>query len=140
MKPSKVWKKATIYSVKVWASAVIISPIFWAFAETLLSQRWTSILSFSGFYFSAVIFGSILSLPALGIFCVANKWVFSASSSEVNIQISSSLIAILINGLTFALFFGQDDPITWKNLLKIPGSYTIGLLIGIWFFKVDSQP
>lgn len=134
-----VWEKASTYSIKVWASAVIISPILWAFAETVLSQRWKFVLDFGGFYFAALVGGAIVSLPALGVFILTNRWLFSLLHSEVKIRLYSSALALLINVGTFALFLGQDDPITWRNSLTIPVFYTLGLLFGIWFFKVGNR-
>lgn len=134
-----MWEKASIYSVKVWASAVIIGPIFWAFAQTVLSQRWKSVLNLGEFYFAALLGGMILSLPALGVFILANRWLFSFLQNEAKIRIYSSALAVLINVGTFALFFGQDDPITWRSILTIPIFYSLGLLFGIWVFRVGNR-
>jgi hypothetical protein len=131
-----MWQKSIRYSANVWLRAILVSPLFWFTVEMTLKNRWQYVLGYFGWYLLVVLWGAIISLPALGLFSLANWWLVLATQKSTQIRIYSLLFAAAIIWGTFALLLGYDGRVTWlKDSLSISLYYTAGSLVGVLLTK-----
>ncbi|MDR6942081.1 hypothetical protein [Mucilaginibacter pocheonensis] len=125
-------KQTLIYSLKIWLTSVVIGPLIYIVHETKLQDLKGS----AGFILYSIPYGLALSSLIWLLFWLSLHCIYQLNISTLTFKLYLSSIGFVLSLLPFFLIFGNDDPITYKEILPWALSYCIVIVAGVWFFKL----
>jgi uncharacterized protein YacL len=128
------------YYFKVWLFTILVSPLF---VIAVLAYHNSKNISdfFSGLpiWLFAVIFGSVLALPALFLFRLLNKDLEKHNIPILLKKLIHAIVGIVLLWITFYVT-NRDifEELSWNNIAW-PLAYSTSLIIGSFIYKVQED-
>lgn len=130
-------KETLFYTLKVWISSVVLGPVMYSASDILFepkrSDDFSCSLSFIAF---SVPYGLILSVPSFVILWLTTYGISRLKLSIMATKLWLSIVGTVLTALPFALIFGHDDPSGYLSTIAWATSYSLVIVVGIWFYKL----
>lgn len=124
------------YSIKVWIFTVVVSPLllFLILGLIINSAKWNEILGSWEIISIMMIYGLVLSIPAMIIFwMIQHKLISSVTSNNTKLILSIySFISVWITFYIFDKGFVERG-LEQKLWVVI---YSLTIVIGVWIFEL----
>lgn len=128
-----------IYPIKIWLFTIFVSPVVWLLLMLVASSgNLQDIITAFPLIFYMVLFGLVLSLPALLLFYFLYKELGKRSIEEWKQKLIFSLVGTILIWITFYIYdSGYFSGIDFSILIW-PLSYSIALIAGCVFYDLKS--
>ena len=124
------------YSIKVWIFTVVVSPLllFLILGLIINSSKWNEILGSWPIISIMMIYGLVLSIPAMIIFWMIQNKLISTLTS-INTKIILSIYSFISVWITFYIF---DKGFLERGLQQLLWVviYSLTIVIGVWTFEL----
>jgi hypothetical protein len=125
------------YSIKVWIFTVVVSPLllFLILGLIINSSKWNEILGSWPIISIMMIYGLVLSIPAMIIFWMIQNKLISTLTSSINTKIILSIYSFISVWITFYIF---DKGFLERGLQQLLWVviYSLTIVIGVWIFEL----
>ena len=126
------------YSFKVWIFTVVVSPLLLFLILGLInSAKWNEILGSWPIISIMMIYGLVLSIPAMFIFWMIQHKLISSFTSN-NTKLILSIYSFISVWITFYIFDkGFLERVVQQKLWVV--IYSLTIVIGVWFFEITKS-
>ncbi|WP_296682377.1 hypothetical protein [Flavobacterium sp.] len=126
------------YSFKVWIFTVVVSPLLLFLILGLInSAKWNEILGSWPIISIMMIYGLVLSIPAMFIFWMIQHKLISSFTSN-NTKLILSIYSFISVWITFYIFDkGFFERGVQQKLWVV--IYSLTIVIGVWFFELTKS-
>ena len=130
----------SFYLLAVWVITVFTAPFIYLFATAYLdSTKLEDIYDYFTLLTAMLAFGAMLSIPALGLFYVADAGI---RRLKLPVLLQKTALSVAGIGLIILSFFALDQKYFLNRSaysLFLPGSYAIVLVTAIFLVKMKDE-